>query len=280
MLPNFLIIGAGKCGTTSLWWYLAEHPQIFMPERHELNFFSDPDWRNRLDWYEAQFADADQPLRGEKSVHYTMYPYRRSVAADVHEMVPDAKLVYLVRDPIPRAISHYVQALVMGTEERPIDEAFGDLDDPANEYVCAGRYASQLREFLRFFPADRIFVADQADLLKDRQQTLSRLFRFLGADDTYQPERLAEMKLKRERQVKQTALGWRLRNTAAANMIRRLPAPIGGPVINMARRVVYRPVEQNPELAPELRQRLTEILRPEAKDLREITGLSLASWSV
>jgi hypothetical protein len=284
VLPDFVVIGAGKCGTTSLGSYLAEHPQIFMGRNHEfnteMNFFTEPDWRERIDWYRAQFEDAGDRIKGEKSVHYTMHPFRPSVAEPIHEVLPDAKLIYMVRDPIPRAVSHYVQKVVIGAEDRPIDEAFGDLEDPANEYVCTGRYASQLNEYLRFFPADRILVADQSELLEDREEVLSRVFRFLGVDDTYRPERLDEMMLTRKRQMKQTAVGWRLRNTRAAHMVRRLPAPIGGPLANAARRIFYKPVEQNPTLSPELQKRLADILRPEARELREMTGLSIDAWSV
>ncbi len=279
MLPQFIVIGAGKSGTTSMWSYLAEHPQIFMAQKHELNFFSEADWRERLDWYSSQFAGSSEPLRGEKSVYYTMYPFKPSVAGRIHEVIPDVKLIYLVRDPIPRIVSHYVQAVVQGVEQRPLDEAVVPLDDPANWYVCTSRYASQLREYLRVFAREQILVIDHADLSTEREPTLRRVFEFLGVDETFRPD-LERTLITRERQRKPTAVGWRLSQSAAANVIRRLPAPVGAPLAETARRVFYRPVEQRPELDPVLEERLTELLRPEAEGLREITGLPFSSWAV
>lgn len=279
VLPQFVVIGAGKSGTTSVWSYLAEHPQIFMPAQHELNFFSDPDWRIRLDWYENQFANASDRLRGEKSVYYTMHPYKPSVAGRIHELIPEAKLIYLVRDPIPRIVSHYVQALVQGVEQRPINEAVIPLDEPKNWYVCTSRYASQLREYLRVFAADQILVVDHSDLLARREHTLRRIFGFLGVDETFQPQ-IDRMMLTRERQMKPTAVGWRLSRSSVAGVIRRLPAPVGAPLAETARRVFYRRIDQRPTLDPSTQQRLTELLRPEVQELREITGMSLASWSI
>jgi hypothetical protein len=280
VLPNFLVIGAAKSGTTSLWSYLAEHPQIFMARKHEISFFGEADWREQLEWYAAHFAAAQEPLRGEKSVDYSMFPRKPNVAGRIHELIPNAKLIYLVRDPIPRAISHYVQNVVVGVEGRPINKAFSQLDDPTNEYVCTSRYATQLRQYLGLFPAERIFVADQADLLQDRERTLRSIFRFLGADETFRPQNIDRMMMTRERQMKATPFGLHLRTTAGANMIRRLPTPIGAPLAEMARRIFYRRIEQNPSLNPVLRERFAELLRPEVEELREITGMSFAPWSI
>lgn len=280
MLPQFIVIGAGKSGTTSLWAYLDEHPQIFMPELHELNFFSEPDWRERLDWYASQFAGASEPVRGEKSVHYTMYPYKPNVAERIHEVIPDAKLIYLVRDPIPRIVSHYVQACVQGMEPRPLNDALTPVDDPANWYVCTSRYGSQLRKYLSIFPADQILIVDHADLHNQRETTLRRIFGFLGVEEAFQPPQIDRMMITRERQMRPTKVGWRLRTSTPASLIRRLPAPLGTPLAEAARRVFYRRVEQRPTLDPALRRRLAELLRPEVRDLRDISGLELATWSI
>jgi hypothetical protein len=262
-----------------MWSYLAQHPEIFMARQHELNFFNDDDWRERLDWYSSQFAGASEPVRGEKSVYYTMYPYKPSVADRIREVIPDVKLIYLVRDPVARIVSHYVQAVVQGVEHRPLDEAVAPVGDPANWYLCTSRYASQLREYLRVFAPEQILVIDHADLAADRGAALSRVFGFLGVDETFRPD-LDRRMITRERQRKPTAVGWRLSQSAAANAIRRLPDPVGATLAETARRVFYRPVEQRPELDPALEGRLTELLRPEAQELREITGLPLSSWAV
>ncbi len=89
MLPNLLIIGAAKCGTTSLHEYLGAHPEIFMAGRKELELFTRDDWRERIGWYEEQFP-VDAPVRGESTPTYTMAPYLASTSERMHELVPDA----------------------------------------------------------------------------------------------------------------------------------------------------------------------------------------------
>ena len=103
MLPNVLVVGAAKCGTTSLHEYLDRHPEIAMAREKELDFFVEQkNWSRGVDWYERQFAAA--PVRGESSPSYTAYPRYRGVPERIRRIVPDAKLVYLVRDPVERAL--------------------------------------------------------------------------------------------------------------------------------------------------------------------------------
>lgn len=279
MRPNFVIIGAQKCGTTSLWAYLREHPEVFMSERKELDFFCRADWRDHLDWYEEQFATATEPAIGEASPHYSMAPAIPGVAAAVAETIPNAKLIYLVRDPLKRAVSSYVHAVAHGVESRPLNEAFAHLDDPTNRYVCASRYGSQLREYLQFFPKERVFVEDCAALLTERLRTLAAIFAFLGVDPSFTSERFEVLLNTRERMMGKTKLGFRLRETATANWIRRLPEPVSTQVANALRRVFWRPIDRYPALDPEVARRFIDTIRPDVEDLRDLTGKAFDSWT-
>ena len=120
-LPTFLIIGTMKGGTTSLHRYLRQHPDVFMPEQKELNFFLDEyagrpidppeerNWSRGLTWYERQFAGAeDERAVGEASANYTRYPTYPGVAERIAKIVPEMKLIYLMRNPIDRVLSHYL----------------------------------------------------------------------------------------------------------------------------------------------------------------------------
>lgn len=280
MLPNFIVIGAAKSGTTSLWQYLVAHPEIFMSRQKELVYFSKPEWRERLSWYEEQFAGSTEPLRGEASVRYSQHPFVPGVAARIHELIPDARLIYMVRDPLPRAISAYVQNVASGGEKRTIDEAFADLDDPTNEYLCSSRYAAQLDEYLEHFSEEQIFVADQTELLHDRANTLARIFEFLGVDRSFRSQRFDELVNTRQRQMGQTRIGVRLRTTPAANMIRRLPKPIGTPVVALLRRAFWRKVEREPKLDPALATEFVDRVRPDAERFSGITGLPIDHWTL
>src|SRR5919108_5987197 len=108
MLPNLIIIGAQKCGTSALHHYLGLHPDIFMSHEKELNFFMQrKNWDKGRAWYESMFP-CNATVRGEASPGYTDYPTEPRVAERMHSLIPDAKLIYIVRHPIERMISQYV----------------------------------------------------------------------------------------------------------------------------------------------------------------------------
>ena len=102
MLPNLIVIGAPKGGTTSLHHYLGAHPDVFMSRRKELGLFDREDWRDRVEWYERQFPDRPRGYAGESSPAYSMHPTVAGVPERIHELLPDARLIYLVRDPVER----------------------------------------------------------------------------------------------------------------------------------------------------------------------------------
>src|SRR3954452_11529156 len=141
VLPNLIVIGAAKCGTTSLHEYLTLHPDIAMSAQKELNFFTREDWRSQVDWYAAQFADAQ--VRGESSPGYTLAPYLPSAAERMYELIPDARLVYLVRDPVDRAVANYTELVMHRLEARSIDDALTEFT-AENPHLCGSRYGSQV----------------------------------------------------------------------------------------------------------------------------------------
>jgi hypothetical protein len=271
LLPNLVVIGAGKCGTTSLHRYLALHPEVSMTRQKELKFFTGDDWRQRLPWYEAQFEPG--VVRGESSPNYTMFPFESSVAERIAELIPDTRLIYLVRDPVERAIASYVELYALTLENRPITEAL-DVDDPANPHLCASRYATQLRPFLDRFDPERILVVDQADLLHERRATLERTFRFLGVDPGFDSPAFGRVHNVRETKVRYGRLGhWLIRRrlfTERSGPLRR------GPLIRPLRAVLASPIDSS--LADAHRERLVAALRPEVEWLREFTGQRFESW--
>jgi hypothetical protein len=120
-----MIIGAAKAGTTSLHRYLDQHPSIFMSRQKELKLFSRDDWREHLDWYRGQFPST-LPVRGESSPVYSMDPWFPGVPERVKELLPDALLVYLVRDPVERLVAQYVEQFALRLEHRSHDAALMD----------------------------------------------------------------------------------------------------------------------------------------------------------
>jgi hypothetical protein len=178
-LPDFIVIGGMKCATTTLHEQLARQPGIVMSRPKEPNFFSDDDTYTRgLGWYGALFGDAPEGvLCGESSTHYTKLPTHPHTVERMARAIPRPMLIYLIRHPIDRLISHYVHELTTGRISVGIDEAV----DRHPELVDYGRYAMQLRPYFEAFGAGSILPVFTARLSRRPQGELERIFRFLGA---------------------------------------------------------------------------------------------------
>lgn len=278
MLPNLLVIGAQKAGTTSLHAYLDRHPDVSMARGKELDFFlPDRTWSNGVDWYASQFGDA--AVRGESSPNYTAWPLWDDVPARAAGTVPEAQLVYIVRDPLDRIESHYLQRRELEGERRPIDEAVGDLDDPQNTYVARSRYATQLERWLDHFPRERLLVIGQDELRDRPAATMAEVFAFVGLPPLADDRAFAGEEHRSEDKIELTEGAERFRSSPVGRLRNVVPARLRAPVTRRIRRAVGRPFERQ-TLSPELRERLAELLRDEAARLRALTGRPFAHWSV
>jgi Sulfotransferase domain len=278
-LPNLLIIGAAKSGTTSLHSYLALHPQVFMSERKELKLFDRPDWRDRLDWYRAQFP-TDAPVRGESSPTYTAHPWFPGVPERIREAIPEARLVYLVRDPVERLVAQYVEMYALRFENRALDEALADFASPRNRVVMGSRYAYQLDRYREAFPDEQILVLDQRDLLDDRRRTLREAFAFVGVDPGFDTPEFDRVHNVREGKRRMRDGAWWLyeRNVLLPAWRRRrreMPAVVRDPIERLISVTVPKP-----SLDPALRAELKAYLHEDADRLRAYTGRDFAHWSV
>ena len=180
-LPNFLIIGAMKGGTTSLYHYLKEHPEVFMPETKELHYFvAEKNFRRGVEWYQRQFAKAgDVAAIGEASPDYAKYPIHQGIPERIARLLPEARLIYVIRHPLERIRSHYLHDVACGRERRPIGDAV-----PGNEHFLAPtRYALQIDQYLDHFSRDQLLVVTSEQLRHDRDRTMRRVHRFIGVAD-------------------------------------------------------------------------------------------------
>lgn len=210
-LPNFLIIGAMKAGTTSLYHYLRPHPQLFMASIKELDFFVEElNWSRGIDWYRKQFARAGRyPARGEASTNYSKYPRFSGVPERIARLVPQARLIYVVRDPIDRMRSHYQHSFALGVERAPISEAL--INNPA--YVTSSRYGLQVEQYRAHFPPDQLLIVTSEDLRDKREQTMKRVYEFLGIDASYVAPTLDREYYKTKERTQYSPLIASLRNT-------------------------------------------------------------------
>lgn len=263
-----------KAGTTSLHRYLDLHPQIGMSNPKEPNFFLEPPdgtWHRGLNWYATLF-DPRREVRGESSTAYANLPRSAGTAERIAAVVPDARLIYVVRDPLERAVSNWAHARAAGAEEAPLEAA---LADPRSRFVARSLYLTQLREFLERFPLERVLVIDNDELRSARRATLAAAFRFLGVDDGFVDPRFDR--------VWEVSSGKARRYRLASHLSRRLGhPPLPTNVRWWLERFAYPPTKQagRPPLSEGLRERLLERFRPEVAGLRELTGKPFSSWSV
>jgi hypothetical protein len=271
MLPTFIVIGAMKCGTTSLYYYLGAHPEIEMSDRKETDFFvAEHNYDKGPDWYERRFPEGGR-ARGECSPNYTKAHLFPGVARRMRTLVPDARLVYMVRDPIDRIISHYVGRRAEGKEPRSFREA---VTEPDNNYVRTSRYFRQLRPYREAFGDDQIRVWALEDLAARPSEVLRELHRFLGVDPSVA-----------EAQLRQGHFNASARKRIRGAWFRWLRARVPQSVKDTLRPYVPRrwipgtPIEP-PEPSAALRERLADTLRRDVAALRAWTGQSFPEWSL
>jgi hypothetical protein len=288
LLPNLITIGAMKCGTTSLHRYLDQHPEISMSTQKEPGFFKEDDFLDRLDWYSSLFTEA--LVRGESSTGYTAYPLSPGVPERIHSLIPDVKLIYLVGDPLKRIVANWVesyytqedlhpQAIYAQKAGRPLLEGLQDWDDPYNYYVAKSRYATQLEQYLKVFPASQILVLDQSDLGERTTETLREVFAFAGVDDTFESEAFTSQHNVGVGRRRRLTTYSKIRRRAMALGLDRVPERFRRPIGQRIGRTLSRQVER-PKLDTGTLPGLTELLREEANRLRELTGKQFAGWSV
>jgi len=278
MLPNLIIIGAMKSGTTSLHYYLGLHPEISMSHPKEIDFFSNTgNWQKGIRWYESHFQGAAK-IRGESSTNYTKYPTFRSVPERMRVTVPDVKLIYLLRDPVQRIISHYIDAYAGGMEKRSFKKALQDLDN--NHYLNCSRYFLQLEQYLKFFPDSNIAIVESADLRNHRRNTLQSPFRFLGVDASFYCSEFSEILHKSVDKKRKNFFGQLLKQLlqlvpdGLKNGIKALlPAQITSYPQRLARSEIHRPT-----FDAALKQELIRHLRSDVESLRAHTGMSFSDW--
>lgn len=209
--PNFFIIGGQRCGTTSLRVYLSLHPDVYMPPG-ETSFFSH-EYARGIKWYQSLFHD--RPVLGEKSADYLSHP---ETPERISKLVPGARFIVLLRNPVDRAWSHYRWAVTMGREHEPFTDALrfqlARGDSLHSGYLQRGCYVDQLKRWLNFFPLDRFLIIESETLFSQPDTTCSEVLRFLQlrgccGTEVVRLKRLGRHgKVKAERQMKLDTRRW------------------------------------------------------------------------
>jgi hypothetical protein len=274
-LPNFVVIGAQKAGTTTLHTCLSSHPDVFMCEPKEPTFFvAEGAWPRALSWYRSLFAASGNAVAvGEASTTYTMAPTLDGVPERMASAIPDARLVYVVRDPLERIRSAYVQSVSTGRERRPLRTVV--FED--RTYVDTSRYAMQIQRYLDWFDRDQLLLVRAEDLWADPAGTLRTVYRFIGVDGGWAPDAAQENASAPRRLPRRLArqLTWRaterdLSGARVPTLVRRLSAS----------RLLTRPIGAMEALADGDRRRLVDLLAPDVHALRRYLGRDFDGWGL
>lgn len=273
-LPNLVVIGAQKCGTSGLHFYLDLHPEISMSSPKELNFFiRERNWPRGLEWYRAHF-DPEAPVRGESSPNYTTYPHHLGVPERMHEVVPDAKLIFLVRDPLERIAAHWVHNYAKRREK-------GDLRTTLlhsnTTYVLRSQYHLQLSRFLSHYPEPQVLILDQDDLRRRRSDTLREVFGFLGVDPGFEHPRFHRERHRSSRKRRANWLGNKVQPWRRTRWGKRVPRVVWNVLdlgLPLGKQI------PRPDVRDALGPEVLEVLHEDADRLRELTGRRFESWSV
>jgi hypothetical protein len=289
ILPNFLVIGAARSATTSLHYALRAHPQVYVPERKEPNFFafeglpanSDPGVATsvtRLEDYVRLFEGVtDEEAIGEVSPTYLANP---RACQRIHGRIPEAKLIAVLRNPVERAYSDYLMRVREGLEpHRDFGRALAEEEaryrvrHPGGYYVRTGFYGHQLRPYFEGFGADRIQVHLFEDLVGKPDETLASIFRFLGVDPDFRTGHLMQTNISGvPRNAALAALFWmRMRFGALASAV--LPLETKRRMKALMEKGLDRPA-----LLPEHRKQLVDVYRDDVRDLEKLLGRSLEHW--
>jgi len=291
MLPNFFVVGAQKSGTTSLHYYLVEHPDIYLPAQKETKFFvDDKRYAKGIQHYEAEYFSG---CHGEKAVGEVDpdYMYFATGAERIARHIPDPKFIFIFRNPVDRAFSGYVMAYRRGLELNSFEEAIrietqriakGHEENFHYSYVRRGFYFSQVSRFLERWDESRMHVLLAEDLINNTAETVRGCFEFLGVDPDFVPRQIGK-KFHEATVPKNLALTVLFRNENAYPGLRRI-ARWCLPSLEWRNRLRARLIAWNSKpsdlkLREDTRRHLAEIFRPENEKLSELIGRDLSHWN-
>jgi hypothetical protein len=294
-LPTFIIPGAPKAGTTALWGYLNEHPQVCMARIKEPNFFTR--YRGELqngivrpgakrfvhfdkgiEWYESLYASCGNALaRGEASTEYLS----ASDAAElIHEWVPGVKLIFLLRDPVSRLYSHYWQEYKLGWDELDdFERMVRNNDHGLDYYMGVSAYRSHLERYLSFFPRDRMLILLDSDLKKHPLETFREVCRFIGVSEDFVPSTMGE-NYNQQTLPRFRALEKMINRFRYSNLAKKIPDPYRfylGKLRESLGRVTMVANRYSP-MPSDLRSELIQRFQDDIAYVEELLGRKLDQW--
>ena len=274
--PNFLIIGAKKAGSTLLYEMLGQHAEVWFPEEKEPDYFIEPDWEQPERWnaYLSLFSTAPPEARwiGEASVGYTTTPHNGDTPQRIHERLGRPKLVYILRDPVKRAISNFEHSFLHGFYEPDITLARAIESDPI--LIDTSRYAMQLDRYTEVFGEDSVHVVVFEELLREPRLVLETVAKYLELS----PDHPWQNELPTVNSGRQNAVSVQVDRWLGAGLLRRLTRRIPNGLKERLRAGIPAPDRDLPEVTQDDVARLTASLAADVSRLRERLGPRIEVW--
>jgi hypothetical protein len=277
MLPNFIIIGATKCGTTSLYHYLRQHPFVFMSTPKEPEFFLGKGRFSIREQYEALFDGVNgESAVGEASVGYFHSP---EACARLKDLLPDARLIAVLRDPADRAYSHYNMLVAHGAiPDRPYLDVLKEArhtGDYQNTGVPTSRYATSLRRYFEAFGQENVCVYFFHDFKSDATATARSIFDHIGVDSGFEPDTTH-----RHNEGRRPRSDWLHRLIWSKSIVKDavkfvLPDVLRQQISRAMHQFNRAPV---PPLSEEARRIIIERLSDDIEQTEELLGEDLSAW--
>jgi len=277
--PNFFIVGAPRCGTTFLYHYLKQIPGIYMSPVKEPGYFSvsiDPKLkltkpiRDKKKYLKLFKGVKDEKAIGEASPSYLWDPKAPKL---IHDTVPDAKIIMILRDPVQRSYSHYLLGVGLGYQTLPFGEAvkkaLNGLDDYSNRIASTSFYSEQVKRYLDIFKKDQIKIFIFEEFIKDNEKSVKEVLNFLGVSSEI-PE-----SVKIVTNIVDVSAGrftkHLIRNRVLRSIVRDFIPAEGGPIV----RKFFSKKTKKPPLSDEDRKFVEEIYKEDAKNLQLVLGRHL-----
>jgi len=274
VLPNFLIIGAMKSGTTTLYHLLKSHPAIYMAEVKEPRFFSLEKNMASISWYESLFDSVTvETAIGEASTNYTKYPVFKKVPERIKRHIPDVKLIYIVRNPVERAYSEFTYNYsTRGVEiNNPHDAIVQN-----SSYINISKYFMQLNRYLEVFDRSQIKVILLEDLKGTPGKTIKTIYDFLDVDTEFTPLALGEHKHQtKNRAGQRRAFAHALRKFPLYDAASHLVSDNTKGVLN---RLLRKKVDPPQKMTMADREYLIDHLKEDVLSMQEYLDRDLSAW--
>jgi hypothetical protein len=286
-LPNFIILGAPKAGTTAIFNYLSQHPQIYMPSCKEPHFFSfegekKPHWGiPNIEAYSTLFEGVtDEIAIGEAS---TWYLYSQTAAERIRYHLPEAKLIAILRNPIERAYSSWAFRVQCSWEsitnfEQALQAETGRIRDNCEwdfHYLQAGLYYTQVKRYFDLFPREQIKIYLQEDLKANPIGLLQDIFHFLNIDSNFVPDVSVKHNITSFPKNNYLNLFFARKNGIKSILKSIIPNQLRQELSGKLRQ--YNRLKPSP-LTPEIRQRFSQLCKEDILKLENLIDRDLSSW--